>query len=184
MKRLIFMLFVLLPLLGVAQDAALWRQKADSLEAAGKEGDACFYRAKIVAAQGDAMHAMKYIKRGAKLGSADCTLLLGKIHEAKDELKEAADCYLTASTLGSADALVLYAKALLFGRGVGADPQAAYALFKSACKVLPDGEPERMLGSMHLVGQGCERNADSALHYFRLAVDHGNTQAMMLLGEV
>ena len=184
MKRLIIIFFAILPFLGSAQDVDLWRHMADSLEHAGKPADACFYRAKVMAAKGDAMHAMSYIKRGVKGGSADCTLLLGKIYEAQDKLDEAAECYQKASSLGSVDAMMLYANALLFGKGVEADPQRAYGIVKGCTSLLSDGEPERLLGSMHLLGQGCEKNIDTALYYLDLSATKGNTQSMMLIGEI
>ena len=90
----------------------------------------------------------------------------------------------SAASNGYTDAYLLYARAILHGNGVEADPEGAYGLLRHVAHLFDNGEPQHLLGLMHLSGFGCEKDPALAVSYLDTAAGFGNTAAMMTLGDL
>lgn len=88
----------------------------------------------------------------------------------------------SAANNGSLDAYVAIAECLLNGNGVDANPEAAYSMFRQAADSYHHPQAYTMLGVMHYLGSGCQRDTALAYRYTDTAASMGNTHAMRNMG--
>lgn len=90
----------------------------------------------------------------------------------------------SAANNGNPDAYVSYAFALLTGAGLEANPTEAYSMLEALAPNNEDGRAYAILASARMAGVGCGVDTALAVRYLDSAAVKGNTNAMMVLGNM
>ncbi len=120
---------------------------------------------------------LKWLRRSAEFGNARHQRQLGLIlAEVPEQLPEAVSWLGRAAAQDDVEASFYYGVALLRGRGVPPDPEAALPLLEKAAAA-GDGRAFDLLGICLAEGTGCAADPRAAFGCFQQAVEAGNVQA-------
>jgi TPR repeat protein len=125
----------------------------------------------------------RYLRTAAKAGHADAMYWMTKRSLVKGE--KAAKLLLKAGELGSRGAqrdLGAFYATGDWGTGPKDSPRAVNWYKKAAERGHENAEYN--LGFMYILGEGMTANVEQGLHWLTLSADHGNKDAMRLLGDL
>lgn len=174
--------------IGVAKDTAAalpyFRVAAaqGSYRSMGVIGDYFNYGWKGVPYDGDS--ALYYYFEASKGNDPRGDYMIGTWLFDQREYERGLQYIVSSANNGNPDAYVSYAFAMLTGAGLEANPEEAYAMLESLAPHNEDGRAYTILASARMAGVGCDVDTAVAVRYLDSAAVKGNTNAMMVLGNL
>ena len=173
---------------GVAKDTAAafryFREAADkgSFRSMGIIGDYFNYGWSGIPFDGDS--ALYYYFEASKGDDPRGDYMIGTWLFDQQEYERGLQYIVSAANNGNPDAYVSYAFALLTGAGLEANPTEAYSMLEALAPNNEDGRAYAILASARMAGVGCGVDTALAVRYLDSAAVKGNTNAMMVLGNM